>query len=236
MTIGTVILYSLCGGITIPIGSILSAQSQKMKHSTTRALLAHFVTAFGGGVLVAAVAFVLAPRAVEELSPLLLAVSFLAGGGTLLFLDRSVERSGGQVAQLVSMLMDYLPEALSLGAVFALHHDVALLLAIFIGLQNLPEAFNAYDDLVESGLNTSRAYLILFPLSVVGIIAALVGYWTLSQHAGVVAFIMGFASGGILYLMFQDIAPLSHMPKKWIPALGATIGFVFGMMGEKLIG
>jgi ZIP family zinc transporter len=236
LTIGTIILYSLCAGITIPIGSILSAQSQKIKNSTSRALTVHLVTAFGGGVLVAAVAFVLAPRALEELSPLLLAISFLTGGGALFILDRSVEKSGGRVAQLVSMLMDYLPEALSLGAVFAIHHNVALLLAIFIGLQNLPEAFNAYDDLIESGLSTRKAYLILFPLSVVGVVAALVGHWTLSQHAEVVAFIMGFASGGILYLMFQDVAPLTHMPNKWIPALGATIGFVFGMMGEKLIG
>jgi len=232
----TIILYSLCAGITIPIGSVLAAQSKKMGNLTTRSLVAHWVTAFGGGVLVAAVAFVLAPRAVENLSPLLLAISFLAGGVCLFFLDRSVERAGGRVAQLVSMLMDYLPEALSLGAVFARHHDVALLLAIFIGLQNLPEAFNAHDDLIESGMTKKQSYIILFPLSVIGIIAALVGYWTLSQHTGIVAFIMGFASGGILYLMFQDIAPLSHMPAKWIPALGATIGFIFGMMGEKFIG
>jgi len=175
-------------GSQSPPEAFLLQNQKKMKNLTTRSLVAHWVTAFGGGVLVAAVAFVLAPRAVENLSPLLLAFSFLAGGGCLFFLDRSVERAGGRVAQLVSMLMNYLPEALSLGTLFARHHDIAHVLVIFIGLQNLPEAFNAHDDLIESGMTTKRSYLI------------------------------------------------SHMPDKWIPALGATIGFIFGMMGEKLIG
>ena len=47
--------------------------------------------------------------------------------------------------------------------------------------------------------------------------------------------LMLFAGGGILYLVFQDIAPLSKEPNDWIPASGASIGFVIGMIGQKLL-
>ncbi len=46
---------------------------------------------------------------------------------------------------------------------------------------------------------------------------------------------MTFASGGILYLIFQDIAPNVALKKTWLPALGANLGFLIGIIGEKLI-
>jgi len=47
---------------------------------------------------------------------------------------------------------------------------------------------------------------------------------------------MLFAASGILYLTFQDIAPLSKMKKNWYPALGASLGFLVGIIGKKIIG
>jgi ZIP family zinc transporter len=44
------------------------------------------------------------------------------------------------------------------------------------------------------------------------------------------------AGGGILYLVFQDIAPQVRLKRHWAPALGATLGFIVGMVGEKLLG
>jgi zinc transporter, ZIP family len=43
------------------------------------------------------------------------------------------------------------------------------------------------------------------------------------------------SGGGILYLIFQDIAPLSKIDKNWVPATGASLGFLIGMIGEKLL-
>jgi ZIP family zinc transporter len=44
------------------------------------------------------------------------------------------------------------------------------------------------------------------------------------------------SGGGIVFLMFQDIAPLSKIRNSWIPAVGASIGFLVGVIGEKLLG
>jgi ZIP family zinc transporter len=123
------------------------------------------MVAFGGGVLVAAVAFVLTPDAIETLSIAPLVLLFLAGAFLFFFVDRFIERRGEFLSQLIAMLMDFIPEAIALGATFGLDRRAGLLLAVFIGLQNLPESFNSYLDLRRSGISANRCLLILFPLS-----------------------------------------------------------------------
>jgi ZIP family zinc transporter len=43
------------------------------------------------------------------------------------------------------------------------------------------------------------------------------------------------ASGGILYLIFQDIAPQSRLEKHWAPPLGAVIGFCLALFSDMLV-
>ena len=45
---------------------------------------------------------------------------------------------------------------------------------------------------------------------------------------------MLFASGGILYSVFQDIAPQVPLQRHWAPPLGAVAGFLLGMIGQLL--
>ena len=77
---------------------------------------------------------------------------------------------------------------------------------------------------------------IFFVLSFLGVFSALIGSYFLTNKAGLTAGIMLFSGGGILYLIFQDIAPLSKMKNHWEPALGAILGFLVGMIGTKLLG
>jgi zinc transporter, ZIP family len=51
----------------------------------------------------------------------------------------------------------------------------------------------------------------------------------------ILGFNMLFASGGILCLEFQDIAPQSHLRNHWGPPVGAVIGFLFGLLGQMMI-
>jgi hypothetical protein len=44
------------------------------------------------------------------------------------------------------------------------------------------------------------------------------------------------AGGGILYRVFQDIAPSVRVRRHWAPALRTTLGFIVGRVGEKLPG
>jgi len=46
---------------------------------------------------------------------------------------------------------------------------------------------------------------------------------------------MLFAAGGILYSVFQDIAPQAKLDRHWLPALGAIAGFMLGLAGHMII-
>ncbi|EPR69643.1 putative divalent heavy-metal cations transporter [Cyclobacterium qasimii M12-11B] len=46
---------------------------------------------------------------------------------------------------------------------------------------------------------------------------------------------MVFASGGILYLLIQDIIPKSKLKNNYLSSLGAILGFLVGIIGEKII-
>ncbi|MGM0787224.1 MAG: ZIP family metal transporter, partial [Thermodesulfobacteriota bacterium] len=69
-----------------------------------------------------------------------------------------------------------------------------------------------------------------------GPFAACTGYFFLQDQAKLTATIMTFASGGILYIIFQDIAPQSKIRKHGISAIGAVLGFAVGLLGKKLMG
>jgi len=74
-----------------------------------------------------------------------------------------------------------------------------------------------------------------FAMSFLGPIAGLSGYFFLFQYPNIISGIMLFAAGGILYLIFQDIAPLAKIGNHRAPALGAVGGFILGMLGKMLI-
>ncbi|MCQ4349093.1 hypothetical protein NGA35_17010 [Pseudomonas stutzeri] len=71
-----------------------------------------------------------------------------------------------------------------------------------------------------------RRILALF--SLLGPLAGFSGYLWLAPYPEVVGAIMLFASGGILYSVFQDIAPQVRLERHWSPPLGA----VAGMLGQ----
>jgi ZIP family zinc transporter len=196
----------------------------------------HGVIAFGGGILAAAVALVLVPMGMATLDALTLALAFVSGGVLFCILDAYLTRREGSRAQFLAMLMDFLPEAISVGAVFGESHRLGLLLAAYIGAQNLPEGFNAFRELTASGRNPRTTLTLLLAISLLGPVAAFGGYVFLGAYPELTAGLMSFAAGGILYLIFQDIAPQSRLRRHWAPSLGAVSGFAIGMVANHVIG
>lgn len=231
----TMALFSWIAGIAAFVGGV-AAQFEGTTETRAKREWIHGVVAFGGGILMAAVAFSLAPTAIEILSTPVLIVTFALGGIVFCWIDASLSRRGGSKAQFLAMLMDFVPEAIALGALFAHNHEAAILLALYIGAQNLPEGFNSYRELVAGNLSARAALSFLFAVGFVGPLAAFLGHFLLQDLEALTAAIMSFASGGILYLVFQDIAPKSTMRRHWTPPLGAVLGFLVGMVGKQLLG
>ncbi|WP_107038615.1 ZIP family metal transporter [Brumimicrobium mesophilum] len=234
--IQNLIFFSGFAGITVFIGGLLANLfNHHIKETPVKYEITHTLKSFGAGIILSALALVLIPKAMEELELFPLILSFLAGTLSFMVLDRYLAKKGGQTATLLAMMMDFIPEAIALGAVFAIEPSMATLLAVFIGLQNLPEAFNSFRDLVQSGFTPKKTLIIFFFLSFFGIGGALIGHYFLSDHQELTAHLMNFASGGILYLLIQDIIPESKLSRNYLTSIGASVGFLVGIIGEKLI-
>ncbi|MBN1551394.1 divalent cation transporter [bacterium] len=230
-----IILAAWLSGLMAFIGGVFARYEGSTETEAKRKFV-HGVVAFGGGILIAAVAFALVPEGISRLNLWVMSIAFLSGGLLFCAVDVFLAKRGTSAAQFMAMLLDFVPEAISLGAVFSDNRRLGILLAVYIGCQNLPEGFNAFREMVKSGQHASLVLVTLFGASLLGPAAACAGFFLLREQMEWTAGIMTFAGGGILYLIFKDIAPLSDMPKHWSPSLGAVLGFLVGMIGKKCIG
>lgn len=234
--IAAILFFTIAAGACIPLGGFVAS----FEHIHSRWMeqeLRHFVIALGGGILLGAVAIVLVPEGIASMNRSMLAIPLVLGGGLTFFVvERALGLRRHGAPQLMGMLLDYVPEAIALGGLIALGSPAAALLALLIGLQNLPEGFNAFRELHAMGQHSARrTLLIMWSLVTIGPVAGLGGYFLLADYPAVLGAMMLFASGGILYLIFQDIAPQSRLNRHWAPPLGAVVGFSVALFGDMLV-
>lgn len=228
--------YGALAGLMIPLGGAL-ARLEHLQPQWLEQEFRHSVIAFGGGILIAAVALVLVPEGLVlvPIGPAL--CYFFAGGAGFALFDHLRQRRSGDSAQLSAMLTDFVPEALSLGAIMASRSGEGALLALLIAAQNLPEAFNAWRELEDEGrVAAHRVKRLFWALALLGPVAVGLGYLVLAEWPHVTGATMMAAAGGILYLMFQDIAVKAHLQYRQAPPLAALAGFSVGMIGQALLG
>ncbi|MFZ0107511.1 MAG: hypothetical protein WAK92_11680 [Thiobacillus sp.] len=234
--IAAILVLTIAAGSCIPLGGYLAS----FEHIRARWLeqeLRHFVIALGGGILIGAVAVVLVPEGIASMHGSMFAIPIVLGGGLAFFvIERALGLRRREAPQVLGMLLDYIPEAVALGGLVALGSPSAPLLAVLIGLQNLPEGFNAFRELHALKLRSDRrTLLIMSSLVVIGPLAGLLGYFLLAECPAALGAIMLFAAGGILYLIFQDIAPQSRLRRHWAPPLGAVLGFSLALFSDMLV-
>jgi ZIP family zinc transporter len=232
-TLLKIIIYTTIAGACIPVGGLL-AKIERIHPNWLEKEFRHFVIAFGGGVLLAAVALVLIPEGMICLTNPIEVAAYVVGGGLTFFaIEWILGQRRREAPQFSAMLLDYLPESLALGGIFAVSAKTAPLLAILIGLQNLPEGFNAYRELnTLAHARPTRILLIMCALIPLGPFFGLGGWIFLSGNEYWLGAVMLFSSGGILYLIFQDIAPQSRLRRHWGPPLGAVFGFSLSLLGK----
>lgn len=133
------------------------------------------------------------------------------------------------------MLLDFLPESVILGSAAASGTGAGLLLGALIALQNMPEGFAAFHEMRSGGVPTRRLTLLFLAVPLLGPLAAWIGYTWLPIGSHALGLLVLFCSGGILYLIFEDIAPGAKLKHRDFPAVGAVLGFLVGMLGVMVI-
>ena len=231
------VLLSAFAGFAAFLGSLLGCLDED-KGPILSDEVRRGIVAFGGGALIGAVGLVLVPHGLDSQPLWLGTVTFLTGGFTFLCVDRYLKKRGTPVSQLIALMLDFVPEAIVLGAVITENYSMALFLAVIIAAQNFPEGFNAYREIRRSHGSFLRRNVIWIMAGciLVGPVAAMSGYALFTMDSLILGSIMTFCAGGILYLVFEEIAPDAFENKSWYPAFGAVIGFTIALVGYGLTG
>ncbi len=226
------ILLSLLAGLSITLGGFLSSISFGEKRWVEQEIK-HGIIAFGGGALLSAVALVLVVDGVKHQPPYSVLLTFFLGGLSMMALDYFLKKSGTQISQLIAMMMDFIPEAMVLGVVILEDFKKALFLAIIIAAQNLPEGYAAFLEMKDESDSQSHKKLLakFLLIGISGPIYVLLGAFLLKDNHLTMGMMMTFCGGGILYLVFQDVAPKVPIENAWLPPMGAVLGFMVGMLG-----
>lgn len=232
----SMLIFTTSSGACILVGGLL-ARVERIRPFWLEQELRHTIIAFGGGVLIAAIAFVLVPEGQRYFTrPYWGVAVFLLGGVVFMQIERLLAAKQRNLPQTIALLLDFVPESLAMGGMFALGSPAAPLLALFIGLQNVPEGFNAYREILAvSGKREHRTLSIMLFMILPGPVAGMLGWYVAPAFPAFVGASMLFASGGILYLLFQDIAPQSKLERHWAPTLGAVVGFCLAMVADFVV-
>ncbi len=149
----------------------------------------------------------------------------------------------GRVASVilfvVAITLHNMPEGLSVGVGFGsgdFQNAVALMLAI--GIQNIPEGFAVSVAARNAGLgNLSYAAFTGIRAGAVEIPIALFGAWAVGLAAPLLPYAMGFAAGGMLYVISDEIIPETHTNgNERVATLGTMVGLVLMLVLDVALG
>jgi ZIP family zinc transporter len=124
---------------------------------------------------------------------------------------------------------------MTIGASYASNDGVmgsaALVLAVIIGLHNIPEGMAVSVPLISGGMAKWKAVLITACSGIPTILGALLGYALGEIGPLGLTLSLGFASGAMLYVVFGEILPQSIlMYHSKLPAFSAIAGILAGIL------
>ena len=155
------------------------------------------------------------------------------GGLCLNFCDRLLQKhspGGGERQKLLlfvaAIAVHNLPEGLAAGVGFgAGSTKLALTAALGIALQNLPEGMVVVAPLLAAGFSPGKTLLIACGTGVSEIVGTLLGYFAVSAAAAVLPFALAFAGGCMVYVIVDEMIPMSHRAGRCRESYAFLLGF-----------
>jgi zinc transporter, ZIP family len=239
--------WGLLIGASLLAGAIMAVALQ------LPARIAAVATSFGGGLLLAAVAFELAPEADAEAGAAITAFCLL--GGTLVFVaadafltrDPEMEatrRSSHAAASgrpmhaeaargeaiAAGLFVDGVPESIALGLTIA-EGEVGLALLVGIVVGNVVEAYGAAQPIVAGGHSSRFAVGLLGLIGVALALATLLGGTVLADATPeLIGGAQAFAAGAVLAVISISIIPYAFAEVSSRVAVATVLGFVAGYL------
>ena len=245
---------SLGWGLVIGASLALGAACAALLRLPER--VAATLTAFGGGILLAAVALELVPEADSEAGPALTALGLLAGTLVYVGADRLLARdedmmvmrrsahaaAAGRTVRMPSsdaargesiaagLFVDGVPESIALGLTIAEGElGVALLVGVLVG--NLVEAYGAAQPIIAGGRSRRFAVTLLTAIGCALALATVLGGTVLADASGeFIGTAQAVAGGAVLAVVSIAIVPHAFAEVNRLVASATVLGFIAGYL------
>ena len=253
-------------GLLIPfIGTTAGAAMVYFMRGQLRAWIQTLLLGFASGVMVAASVWSLLLPAIDKSVEMGLigwlppSVGFLLGMGFLLLLDTYMphQHAGADTPEginvhvqkntmlMLAVTLHNIPEGIAVGVVFAalvagdtnITLSSAMALSLGIAIQNFPEGAIISMPLRAAGVGKHKSFLLGTASGVVEPIAA--GITVALSHLliPILPYLLAFAAGAMIYVVFDDLIPQAHEGKHSnLAIIGVALGFTVMMILDVALG
>ena len=203
------------------------------------------IMAFGGGVLISAVAFELVEDGIRTAGGIrTVAAGLFAGSLVFYFGDTLIDRLGGAdrkrlnpatdrparsvagLAIVLGIVLDGIPESIVIGLTLLEGGVIGVAMVVAVFLSNLPEAIAATTGLRGSGWSRAGIMGLWVLVTLASAAAAVAGFALFDSAApATIAFVLGFAGGAILTMLADTMMPEAFKHSGRLVGVVTTFGF-----------
>lgn len=251
------VLYSIIG-ILIPfVGTSFGSGFVFFMKKNMSERFKKITVGFAAGVMIAASVWSLILPSVEmaenqNVLPWVPAtVGLILGVVFLIIINNTAEKieskkNGKKMNMLLfSVTLHNIPEGMAVGVSFAaflagnagVELYEAMLLAIGIAIQNIPEGAIISMPLKMEGSSRTKAFIYGVLSGIVEPIAAFITVLMINIIVPVLPYLLSFAAGAMIYVVVEELVPEIHSGKKsFLGVIGFTAGFVVMMILDIALG
>lgn len=251
------VLYSILGILTPFIGTSLGSFFVFFLKRNMNEKLQKLTVGFAGGVMIAASVWSLILPSVEmaekqgKIAWIPATVGLILGVIFLIVINKMTEnlqekRNGKKLNMLMlSVTLHNIPEGMAVGVAFAGYLSgntgiglmEAMLLAIGIAIQNIPEGAIISMPLKMEGMNKKKAFLYGVLSGAVEPIASVITILLINIVVPLLPYLLTFAAGAMIYVVIEELIPQMQSGKKsQLGVIGVTIGFAIMMILDIALG
>lgn len=166
-------------------------------------------------------------------------------GGLILFLIERCKFNKSKVTNLlIPIMLHNFPEGMAIGVAFAsvFYYDSltvfsALLVALGIGIQNIPEGAAISVPLYNIGYSRFKAFIVGGFTAIVEPLGGIVGALIAVKYPVMLPFLLSFAAGSMIYSLCIEMIPSVMQNKnKELMALYLIVGFVIMLFLDIALG